>query len=66
MTSSYFPQKKLASDWLISYVSHSEANFLAENSLTSYFHFKSKSTMPLVVSVKQNPNFKIQIMVGKA
>ena len=36
------------SDWLTSQVIQSEASFLAGNSLTSYFHLKSKPTMPLV------------------
>ena len=42
-----FPTKELASDWLSRKVSQSEASFLAGNSLTSYFHLKSKPTMPL-------------------
>ena len=48
MSLNQFPPKKLASDWLTSLVSQSEASFLAENSLTSYFHLKPKPTMPLV------------------
>ena len=43
-----FPAKKLASHWLTSKVSQSETSFLAGNSLTSYFHLKSKPIMPLV------------------
>ena len=39
------------------FISQPEVSFLAVNSLTSYFHLKSNTTMPLV-SVKQNPNFK--------
>ena len=54
MSLNYFPPKKMASDWLTSLVSQSEASFLAENSLMSYFHFKSKATMPLLVAISAN------------
>ena len=41
--------KKMTSDWL----AKSEASFLAENSLMSYFHFNPKPTMPLLVAISQ-------------
>ena len=50
MTSSYFSAKKLDSDWLTLLINQSEASFLVGNSLKSYFHLKSKPTMPLVVN----------------
>ena len=44
-----FLAKKLVSDWLTLLVNQWEASFLAGNSLTSYFHFKSKHTTPLSI-----------------
>ena len=34
-------------------VNQSEASFLAGNSLTSYFHLKSKPTMPVIINTHE-------------